>query len=90
MAETRILIVDDEKMESILMEKCVNWVPYGFRVVGSVQTAHDALTGLVTFSPDLVFCSIGMLYTPSYFSILPQEESFSLYAKCTDKSTNGA
>ena len=60
MAETRILIVDDEKMESILMEKCVNWVPYGFRVVGSVQTAHDALTGLVTFSPDLVFCSIGM------------------------------
>lgn len=38
-----ILIVDDEKYEGILIEKCVNWESEGFHIIGNVQCAEDAL-----------------------------------------------
>ena len=37
-----ILIVDDEKYEGILIEKCVNWESEGFHIIGNVQCAEDA------------------------------------------------
>jgi len=60
MDETRILIVDDEKSEGILMEKCVDWIGSGFRVVGSVQSSRDALNAFTNLSPDIVLCDIDM------------------------------
>lgn len=60
MEELSILIVDDEKYEGVLIEKCVDWQQHGFRIAGSVQSAREALELFILESPDIVFCDINM------------------------------
>lgn len=60
MGRLKILIVDDEKYEAVLMEKCVDWQQYGFEIVGSAQSAREALTLFNRTEPDIVLCDINM------------------------------
>ena len=55
-----ILIVDDEKYEGILIEKCVNWESEGFHIIGNVQCAEDALKLMEKQVPDIVYTDINM------------------------------
>lgn len=43
MDSLKILIVDDEKYVSLLIEKCVDWVANGFEVAGRALTSCEAL-----------------------------------------------
>jgi YesN/AraC family two-component response regulator len=60
MSRLKILIVDDEKYEAVLMEKCVDWQRCGFEIVGSAQSAREALTLFTKTEPDIVLCDINM------------------------------
>jgi two-component system response regulator YesN len=60
MSNLKILIVDDEKYEAVLMEKCVDWQHYGFEIIGSAQSAREALTLFNQAEPDIVLCDINM------------------------------
>lgn len=60
MRRLKILIVDDEKYEAVLMEKCVDWQHYGFEIVGSAQNARQALALFTRTEPDIVLCDINM------------------------------
>lgn len=55
-----ILIVDDEKYEGILIEKCVNWESEGFHIIGNVQCAENALKLMEKQVPDIVYTDINM------------------------------
>ena len=56
----KILIVDDETYERILIEKCVDWDAMGFQIAGSVSSAGEALEVFEREQPDLVFTDINM------------------------------
>lgn len=56
----KILIVDDETYERILIEKCVDWDAMGFQIAGSVSSAREALEVFEREQPDLVFTDINM------------------------------
>jgi len=60
MGRLKILIVDDEKYEAVLMEKCVDWQGRGFEIVGSAQSAREALALFAQTQPDIVLCDINM------------------------------
>lgn len=60
MNRLKILIVDDEKYEAVLMEKCVDWQQHGFEIVGSAQSAREALALFTGTEPDIVLCDINM------------------------------
>jgi len=60
MNRLKILIVDDEKYEAVLMEKCVDWRQYGFEIIGSAQSAREALALFTRTEPDIVLCDINM------------------------------
>jgi len=60
MSNLKILIVDDEKYEAVLMEKCVDWQHYGFEIAGSAQSAREALALFTKTEPDIVLCDINM------------------------------
>lgn len=56
----RILIVDDEKYEGILMEKGVDWEKEGFQVLAVAQSGEEALELIKTEAPDIVYTDINM------------------------------
>lgn len=59
-AAKKIMIVDDEKYERILIEKSVDWEQHGFTVSASVDSSAKALVQAQISSPDLIFCDIRM------------------------------
>ena len=60
MRTLKVLIVDDENFEGVLIERCVDWAAHGFRIVGSAQNAQDALAIFRRESPDVVLCDVNM------------------------------
>ena len=60
MTNLKILIVDDEKYVSLLIEKCVDWAKYGYDIVGRAETSDEALRLFQKLWPDIVFCDINM------------------------------
>jgi two-component system response regulator YesN len=60
MTNLKILIVDDEKFVSILIEKCVDWARNGYDIVGRAETSAEALRIFQKMWPDIVFCDINM------------------------------
>jgi two-component system response regulator YesN len=60
MTNLKILIVDDEKYVSLLIEKCVDWAKYGYDIVGRAETSADAMRLFQKMWPDIVFCDINM------------------------------
>jgi len=60
METLKILIVDDEKYEGILIEKCLDWAAHGFEIIGNLQDADAAMDCFHQLRPDIVLCDINM------------------------------
>lgn len=56
----KILLVDDEKLVLKSLQFSVEWELYGFEVVGSANSALEALEKIDRLSPDVVFTDIHM------------------------------
>ncbi|MDD3206508.1 MAG: response regulator [Lachnospiraceae bacterium] len=58
----RVLIVDDEKLERVLILKALNWEQEGFEIIGEAGNGEEALEFYKMKSPDLVITDINMPY----------------------------
>ena len=57
----KTIIVDDENNASEFLEKMLQrYFPYKFYVCGLFESVDDAITGIETYQPDLVFLDIQM------------------------------
>lgn len=57
----RVLIVDDEKLERVLIRKGFNWEENGFVIVGEAASGEEALLLVEQEKPDLVLTDISMV-----------------------------
>jgi len=58
--EIRVLIVDDEKLQRVLIRKGFDWEENGFIVVGEAGSGEEALEMVDQKKPDLVLTDISM------------------------------
>lgn len=56
----KVLIVDDEKLERILIEKCFDWESNGFEVIGQAGNGEEALRFMEVTCPQLILTDINM------------------------------
>ncbi len=56
----RILIVDDERLERVLIRKSFDWGKNGFQIIGEAANAQEALALFREKQPDIVFTDINM------------------------------
>ncbi len=56
----KVLLVDDEKLERILIRKGFPWEENGFEIIGEAESGRDALEFIRTRRPDLVLTDISM------------------------------
>lgn len=56
----RILIVDDERLERVLIRKSFDWGKSGFQITGEAANAQEALALFREQKPDVVFTDINM------------------------------
>ena len=59
----KVLLVDDEKLERILIRKGFPWEENGFEIIGEAESGRDALEFIRTRRPDLVLTDISMANT---------------------------
>ncbi|MDD2971257.1 MAG: response regulator [Lachnospiraceae bacterium] len=58
----RVLIVDDEKLERVLILKALDWEREGFEIVGEAGNGEEALEFYQMKSPELIITDINMPY----------------------------
>ncbi len=58
--EIKVLIVDDEKLERVLIKRGFPWEDYGFSVIGEVSSGTEALEFIKYRKPELVLTDINM------------------------------
>lgn len=56
----KVLIVDDEKLERVLLRKGFDWEKKGFEIIGEVASAREALEFVRHRKPELVLTDISM------------------------------
>lgn len=56
----KVLIIDDEKLERVLIRKGYNWEENGFEVIGEAASAQEALDMIKVNVPDIVLTDINM------------------------------
>ncbi len=56
----RVLIVDDEKLERVLIRKGFSWEDHGFRIIGEASSGEEALAIIQMEKPDVVLTDISM------------------------------
>ena len=56
----KVLLVDDEKLERVLLRKGFAWEENGFVVIGEVGSAREALEFIRRQRPDVVFTDVNM------------------------------
>jgi two-component system response regulator YesN len=56
----KVLIIDDEKLERVLIRKCYSWEENGFEIIGEAGTGLDALEIMRICTPDIVLTDINM------------------------------
>lgn len=56
----KVLIVDDEKLERVLISNAVEWEKYGFEVIGEAGNGEEALEFFHVNEPDLIVTDINM------------------------------
>lgn len=59
--EIRVLIVDDEKLERVLIRKGFDWAENGFAIIGEAGSGEEALMMVEKEKPDLVLTDISMV-----------------------------
>ena len=55
-----VLLVDDEKLERVLIRKGYNWEENGFNIVGEAASGEDALEYINYHNVDIVITDINM------------------------------
>lgn len=58
----KVLIVDDEKLERILIRKSFDWEANGFEVIREAESGSQALEIIELFRPQLILTDINMPY----------------------------
>lgn len=58
----KVLIVDDEKLERILIRKGYDWEGNNFEIIGEASSGQEALTFIETNQPDMILTDINMPY----------------------------
>ena len=58
--KTKVLLVDDEKLERVLIRKGYKWEENGFEIVGEAGSGEEALELFDIKEPDIVFTDINM------------------------------
>lgn len=58
--ELSVMIVDDEKLERILIRKSFEWEEHGFKVVAEADSGESAMYGVKTYMPDIILTDINM------------------------------
>lgn len=56
----RVLLVDDEKLERVLIRKGYNWEENGFEIIGEASSGEEALEFFDIKEPDIVLTDINM------------------------------
>ncbi len=56
----KVLIVDDEKLERVLIKKGFAWEEHGFEIIGEAETGSKALELMALTRPDIVLTDINM------------------------------
>lgn len=56
----KVLIVDDEKLERVLISKVFDWEKHGFDIIGDVSSAEEAMEYIGLKNPDIIFTDINM------------------------------
>ena len=59
---TKVLFVDDEKLERVLLRKGYDWERNGFEIIGEASSGEEALAFFDVTEPDIVFTDINMPY----------------------------
>lgn len=59
--QIRVLIVDDEKLERVLIRKGFDWAGNGFVIIGEASSGEEALMMVEKEKPDLVLTDISMV-----------------------------
>lgn len=57
---TKVLIVDDEKLERVLIRNGYQWEQYGFEVIGEADSGAEALEFVKFRQPDIILTDINM------------------------------
>ncbi|ROR27205.1 two-component system response regulator YesN [Mobilisporobacter senegalensis] len=58
--KTRVLLVDDEKLERVLIRKGYPWEENGFEIIGEASSGEEALEFFDIKEPDIVLTDINM------------------------------
>jgi two-component system, response regulator YesN len=58
--KTKVLLVDDEKLERVLIRKGYDWEGNGFEIIGEASSGEEALEFFDIQEPDIVFTDINM------------------------------
>ncbi len=56
----RVLIVDDEKLERVLIRKGFSWEDHGFHIIGEASSGEEALRIIELEKPDVILTDISM------------------------------
>ncbi|WP_010167555.1 response regulator transcription factor [Candidatus Epulonipiscium viviparus] len=56
----KVLLVDDEKLERVLIRKGFDWAKHGFEIIGEASSAAEALKFIQSSIPDLILTDINM------------------------------
>ncbi|MFI3214505.1 MAG: response regulator [Eubacteriales bacterium] len=56
----KVLLVDDEKLERVLIRKGFQWEENGFEIIGEVSNGFEALEFIQHKKPDIIFTDISM------------------------------
>lgn len=60
--KTKVLLVDDEKLERVLIRKGYDWEANGFEIIGEASNGEEALEFFEIMEPDIVLTDINMPY----------------------------
>lgn len=58
----KVLLVDDEKLERVLIRKGYAWEENGFEIIGEASNGEEALEVLSITTPDIIITDINMPY----------------------------
>ena len=74
-----VLLVDDEKLERVLIHKGYSWEENGFRIVGEAASGKEALEYMAYHHVDIVVTDINM---PVMDGLEFSEKLLEKYPKC--------
>ena len=77
--KTKVLLVDDEKLERVLIRKGFHWEEHGFEIIGEASNGEEALQVIKQMQPDLIVTDINM---PFMDGLELTEEIMKQYPQC--------